>query len=158
VKAVEWTRKAADQGHAISEFGLGVCYAGGMGVQRDLYEAARWFHKAAKQGDMEAQWEIAEAFHRGLGVQVNMSVARKYLRKAATQGHAEAAALLKTMRQCALCGADAAPRACKYCGEARYCARECLLVRTMTCIQARCLLIHAEASLSLSDVHSMTHC
>jgi hypothetical protein len=75
------------------------------------------------------QWELAEAFRRGLGVEVNMAVARKYLRKAAAQGHATAAAVLKEMRRCVVCAADAAPRACTHCREARYCGRECQAVR-----------------------------
>jgi uncharacterized protein len=48
--AVKRFRKAAEQGHAVAEFNLGVCYDEGWGVVKDRQEAVRWLAKAANQG------------------------------------------------------------------------------------------------------------
>ena len=38
-KAVEWYREAAEQGHAGAQFNLGVCYANGEGMSKDVGQA-----------------------------------------------------------------------------------------------------------------------
>ena len=43
VKAVEWYRKAADQGYSPAKNNLGDCYAVGKGVEQDYVKAAEWF-------------------------------------------------------------------------------------------------------------------
>ena len=48
--AVEWFRKAADQGDAPAQHNLGAMYANGMGVPQNLTEALRWLRKAHAQG------------------------------------------------------------------------------------------------------------
>ena len=53
-EAVNWLRKAAEQGHAQAQFNLGVCYALGNGVPQSYTEAVKWFRKAAEQGQAEA--------------------------------------------------------------------------------------------------------
>ena len=53
-EAVKWYKKAAEQGHAISQFCLGSCYFYGKGVSKDAREAAKWLTLAADQGDKEA--------------------------------------------------------------------------------------------------------
>lgn len=50
VKAVEWYRKAAEQGNAVAQFNLAMCYQSGQGVVKDLTEAVKWYRKAAEQG------------------------------------------------------------------------------------------------------------
>ena len=56
--AVEWYRKAADQGYAGAEFNLGVSYAKGQGVPQNFPEALRWLRKAHAQGVEAAAEEI----------------------------------------------------------------------------------------------------
>lgn len=51
VKAVEWFRKAAEQGHTLAQCALGYCYESGEGVVKDLAEAVKWYRKAAEQGN-----------------------------------------------------------------------------------------------------------
>lgn len=53
-EAVEWYHKAAMQGHAGAQYELGMCYAKGRGVQKDLSVAMRWIRAAAAQGDKQA--------------------------------------------------------------------------------------------------------
>ena len=49
-KAVEWTRKAAEQGSARAQCKLGFHYEFGDGVEQDDTQAAEWYRKAAEQG------------------------------------------------------------------------------------------------------------
>ncbi|MEO8052352.1 MAG: restriction endonuclease [Acidobacteriota bacterium] len=49
-KASEWYRKAAEQGYARAQVSLGLMYANGRGVQKDLKAATDWYWKAAEQG------------------------------------------------------------------------------------------------------------
>ena len=95
-QAVKWYRKAAEQGVARSgdvsvtegtlklygltkgvpsaQFKLGVCYATGKGVSKDIAEARKWLQKAA---DRFLQ----------LGLHARSVEARKWLQKAADRGH-----------------------------------------------------------------------
>ena len=58
VSAVEWYRKAADQGHPDAQNNLGVMYAGGLGgLPQSLSTALWWARKAQAQG-----FEPATAF------------------------------------------------------------------------------------------------
>jgi TPR repeat protein len=62
----EW-KVAAEAGQAEAQFDLGVLFAQGLGVQRDLTEAARWYQKAADQGNAEAQFALGQMYSRGWG-------------------------------------------------------------------------------------------
>lgn len=53
--AVQWCRRAAEQGNALAQYRLGVSYAEGRGVDVDRTEAARWLKNAAGQGLAQAQ-------------------------------------------------------------------------------------------------------
>jgi len=59
IKAVEWYRRAADQGNALGQHGLGLCYKNGQGVRRDMLQAYGWFQLASDQGDEEAKEKAA---------------------------------------------------------------------------------------------------
>jgi TPR repeat protein len=63
----EW-KSAADAGQAEAQFDLGVLYAQGLGVQRDLTEATKWYRKAANQGNAEAEFALGQMYSRGWGV------------------------------------------------------------------------------------------
>ena len=54
-QAVEWYRKAANQGLAAAEFNLGAMYEDGLGVTKDVSIAQDWYTKAAAQGDAAAK-------------------------------------------------------------------------------------------------------
>ena len=83
-------RKAAEQGHALSQFRLGVCYAQGNGVPQDYSEAVRWYTIAAEQGNWKAQTNLGVCYEYGDGVPQNYSEAIKWYTKAAEQGDAYA--------------------------------------------------------------------
>ena len=65
-EAVAWYRKAAEQGDAVAQQGLGYMYANGRGVPLDRIEAALWYRKAAEQGDPNAKRAL-ELLGRRLG-------------------------------------------------------------------------------------------
>src|SRR5581483_5823666 len=50
VKAANWFRKAAEGGHAESQYRLAQMLAIGQGITQDNAEAANWYRKAAEQG------------------------------------------------------------------------------------------------------------
>lgn len=54
-EAFEYYLKAADQGDALAQYNLGICYDNGYGVEKDLSEAVIWLRKAADQGNAQAQ-------------------------------------------------------------------------------------------------------
>ena len=88
--AAEWYRKAADQGYAKAQYNLGVAYAQGQGVPKDLQEAVKWFRKAADQRFAQAQYNLGIVYAHGLGVTQNYQEAAEWYRKAAEQGFAQA--------------------------------------------------------------------
>ncbi|MBR0128725.1 MAG: sel1 repeat family protein, partial [Neisseriaceae bacterium] len=49
--AVEWYRKAAEQGDKGAQFNLGVMYANGRGVEENLNKACEWYKKAGTKID-----------------------------------------------------------------------------------------------------------
>lgn len=52
--------KAATAGSAEGQYGLGVCYASGYGVEQNTLRAIEWYTKAAETGHMRAQLSLAE--------------------------------------------------------------------------------------------------
>ncbi len=52
--AVQWYRKAAEQGSARAQNNLAFMYSNGLGVAQDLVQAHMWFNLAGTQGDKEA--------------------------------------------------------------------------------------------------------
>ena len=53
-EAVKWFRLSAEQGNAIAQYHLGLCYFEGEGVSKDDQEAYVWFALSAAQGDEQA--------------------------------------------------------------------------------------------------------
>jgi TPR repeat protein len=64
-EAVNYYRKAAEQGNADGEFGLGNMYAGGEGVKRDPAEARKWILRAADKNHARAITTLAQAYIGG---------------------------------------------------------------------------------------------
>jgi len=83
-------RWRAEQGEAIAQNNLGVCYLSGTGVVADKTEAVKWFRKAATQGDAKAQLNLGACYLTGAGVAKDTTIAAQWFRKAAEQGDAKA--------------------------------------------------------------------
>jgi hypothetical protein len=87
VAAVEWTRKAADQGFDVAQCTLGAMYGNGSGVAKSNSIAVEWYRKAATQGFAMASCALGLLhYYGGLGVEKNYSLAVECHRKAAEQG------------------------------------------------------------------------
>jgi TPR repeat protein len=78
----------AEQGEAEAQFGLGVLYQRGEGVERSRETAAAWYRKAAAQGHVAAQFNLAYLYEVGLGVPQDDGQSVRWYRAAADQGHA----------------------------------------------------------------------
>lgn len=88
-KAVEWFRKAAEQGHAGAQYELGWCYSHGRGVKKDLKKAVEWFRKAADQGYDAAQCELGDCYAAGRGVKADRKQAERLWMAVAEQGRSD---------------------------------------------------------------------
>src|SRR6185437_7058483 len=63
----QWS-EAANRGDAEAQYDLGVLYAKGLGVSRDMSEAMRWYRTAAERGNMQAQFRLGQVYAKGWGV------------------------------------------------------------------------------------------
>ena len=88
LEAIEWYRKAADQGDADAQYNIGLCYANGDGLEEDMTMAMEWYRKAAKRGNAEAQRAIEEWNEYNNFWDYNEE--EKRLRKVMKQGNADA--------------------------------------------------------------------
>lgn len=71
-QAVEWYRKAAAQGNAAGEYGLGQMYAKGEGVKKDFEQARSHILLAAEKGNIDAVKLMMDAYRTGgLGLAVD---------------------------------------------------------------------------------------
>ncbi|MBI1495556.1 tetratricopeptide repeat protein [Halocynthiibacter styelae] len=89
-EAARWYRLAAQQGHAIAQFLLGLKYAKGDGVLKDPEEAELWLRRGAEQGDMQLQRNLGWMYANGEGIIQDTSEAMIWYRLAAQQGHPDA--------------------------------------------------------------------
>ena len=105
-EALKWFRKAADQGDADAQNGLGLMYREGHGVQQDYAEALKWFRKAADQGNANAQFKLGAMYEMGVGVPPNLTEALKWLRKAAEQDEVVAQSFVGTIYANGGCAAE----------------------------------------------------
>jgi TPR repeat protein len=89
-EAVDYFRKAAVQGNADGEFGLGAMLADGQGVKKDIAEGRKWILRAADHGQPEAINEMAMAYINGnLGIaddQRSGAEALRWIRASADSG------------------------------------------------------------------------
>lgn len=76
VEAVDWYRKAADQGNAAGEHGLGQMYLKGEGIKKDFEQARVYILRAAEKGYLAAMVLVMEAYRTGgLGLAVDKAQA-----------------------------------------------------------------------------------
>ena len=90
VKAMEYFRKAAEQGHASAQNDVGFMYRNGYGVAKNEAEAVTWYRRAAEQGYTTAQYNLGVMYDEGRGVVQNDAEAATWYRRAAEQGHVQA--------------------------------------------------------------------
>lgn len=81
----------AERGDAESQQRVGTLFFNGLGVERNLFEAARWMKLAASNGDMNAMLFLGNMYARGEGVTVDHEQSLDWRKKAANKNHPTAA-------------------------------------------------------------------
>jgi hypothetical protein len=89
-EAVQWFRRAAEQGLAQAQHNLGFAYAKSRGVSQNNSEAVQWFRRAAEQGYADAQVNLGIIYVNGDVVSRNPVMAYVLSSLAATQGDEDA--------------------------------------------------------------------
>jgi TPR repeat protein len=74
VIAVDWYRKAAEQGNPDAQRELGLMYDYGEGVEINDEIAADWFRKAAKQGHSDAQNDLGQYYLKAGDVNISSAI------------------------------------------------------------------------------------
>jgi TPR repeat protein/S1-C subfamily serine protease len=87
-EAVDWFRRAADNGHVDAQLALGRAFEAGHGVAADPAKAVRWYQAAADQGSGAAASELGDAYYFGSGVAQDYAVAADWFTTAAEGGDA----------------------------------------------------------------------
>lgn len=76
-EAVEWYRKAAEQGNPAGEYDLGHMYVSGEGVEENAEKALYWFRRAAEKNYLLAVKSLAHAYRKGeLGLTIDLEQAK----------------------------------------------------------------------------------
>ncbi|WP_342453116.1 tetratricopeptide repeat protein [Jiella mangrovi] len=84
--AVKLAEPLANLGDPAAQTLLGEIYSRGLGVRRDMKEAARWFKAAATAGNPEAQFRYAMILLDGTVVEKDEAQARDLMQAAADRG------------------------------------------------------------------------
>jgi hypothetical protein len=64
-EALEWYKKAAQQGSLDAATNIALMYEDGLGIAKDPEQAMTWFRRAAEGGDATAQYNLALIYGRG---------------------------------------------------------------------------------------------
>ncbi len=83
-EAAKWWR--ADQDDAPAQYNLGVAYAHGQGVTRNMAEAAKWYRLAAEGGYSPAQVNLAVMYDKGEDLPQDYVLAHMWFNLAASRG------------------------------------------------------------------------
>lgn len=82
-EAVDWYRKAAEQGNAAGEYHLGHMYVSGEGVERNAEKALYWMRLSAGKNYLLALRSLAQAYRKGeLGLTIDLDQSKLYEDKA----------------------------------------------------------------------------
>jgi TPR repeat protein len=82
-EAAEWLARAGAEGHAPSQFQLGVLYCTGKGVEKDLAKAVGWYENAARNGHALAKHNLGVMLINGMGVAADPERGSRLVKEAA---------------------------------------------------------------------------
>ncbi len=82
--------KNARLGIAQAQYDVGLMYANGLGVPKNLSQALYWIRNGADRGHAGAQYLLGSHYSNGHGVERSAIHALYWLQKAAAQGHSKA--------------------------------------------------------------------
>ncbi len=86
-QAVVYLLKAAEGGMPMAQAEMGILYAEGSGVTKNLAQSAEWFRKSALQGNSKGMWYYGNALKEGEGVKQDYDQALFWMSEAAPQGY-----------------------------------------------------------------------
>ena len=89
-RSVHWFRKAAEQGYVPAFWEMGNAYREGLGVERDLTEAAAWFNRGMQAGDSSCMTFLGLMHFRGEGMAEDEETAVQLWREAADRDNSDA--------------------------------------------------------------------
>jgi hypothetical protein len=95
--AARYYQKSAQVGYAPAQYELARLYVDGLGVERNLKQAAFWYRRAADQSNAEAQNNLGSLYAKGQGVRKSQSQAAHWYGLAAAQNNPEATSNLGVM-------------------------------------------------------------
>ena len=84
--AASWLQKAAEQGHVIAQFNLGLLYDKGSGVARNHAEAVKWYRKAVEAGLIPAFINLAVLYESGIDIPKDPATATQLRMKSSRAG------------------------------------------------------------------------
>lgn len=82
-EAVDWLRRAAENGHTGAMIHLGKLYKSGVGTPQNYELAAHWLGAAARAGDAEGMVEFGRLHRSGIGVEQDALQAYVWFNRAA---------------------------------------------------------------------------
>ncbi len=83
-------RQAAAKGNVRAQHEIALRYSNGVGVKRNMSEAAKWYERAAAKEFAPAQYRLGSLYEKGLGVKRDLSAAMNWYSRAADLGNARA--------------------------------------------------------------------
>lgn len=86
IKSFYWFNKAAEQGHASSQYLTGFNYRDGSGVRKNHQMALYWLKRSSDQHYAPAQFSLGMMYSYGEGVRQNKSTAKEWFGKACDNG------------------------------------------------------------------------
>ena len=92
----EW-QPLAEQGNHSAQFFLGVCYANGYGIPKNLELALQWYRLSSDQGNWLAQNDLGVMYQNGDGVVHDYEEAAHLYRLGAEKGYMVAQSNLAAM-------------------------------------------------------------
>ena len=100
VEAFEQWKLLAEQGDAKAQYNLGLIYALGKGVPKDLAQAIYWFEEAAEQDHIDALMKLGFVYYNGKSdIDKDLRKSARWYIKAAEKGDAQAQNKLASMYQ-----------------------------------------------------------
>ncbi len=87
--ALEWYKKAADNGNTDAMYSIGCMFADGHGVEQDYAKAMEWYRNAADNGNADAMNSIGYMYDCGNGVEQDYEKALEWYEKAIDAGNVD---------------------------------------------------------------------
>lgn len=106
-QGLRFWRLAAEQGHVLAQFDLGLAHHLGRRAEQDYAQAAQWYHRAASQGQLAALYNLGQAWAKSPQHAERADTGIDWVRARAKVGDGVAAWV---MGQCATDGRHGEPR------------------------------------------------